>query len=118
MATIIADLRYALRILRRSPVFSAAALFSLALGIGANTAIFTLMDQILLRKLPFLDWRKKPKSEDLKSAYFKSSRGPPNLQQKCSIHARRATATWNFEVSVGSGIGSAPRKIAHHADKD
>src|SRR5947207_11330287 len=96
MATIIADLRYALRILRRSPVFSAAALFSLALGIGANTAIFTLMDQILLRKLPFLGWRKKPKSEDLKSAYFKSSRGTPNLQQKCSIHARMTTTNWNF----------------------
>ena|SRR5437870_1925106 len=55
MATIIADLRYALRILRRSPLFSAAAVFSLALGIGANTAIFTLMDQILLRKLPIKD---------------------------------------------------------------
>jgi predicted permease len=55
MATIIADLRYALRILRRSPLFSAAAIFSLALGIGANTAIFTLMDQILLRKLPIKD---------------------------------------------------------------
>jgi putative ABC transport system permease protein len=46
------DLRLALRGLRRSPLFSAVAILSLALGIGANTAIFTLIDQILLRRLP------------------------------------------------------------------
>jgi predicted permease len=50
--TPLADLRYALRGLRRNPLFSIVAILSLALGIGANTAIFTLMDQILLRKLP------------------------------------------------------------------
>jgi predicted permease len=46
------DLKYALRGLRRSPLFATVAVMSLALGIGANTAIFTLIDQILLRKLP------------------------------------------------------------------
>ena len=55
MANILADVRYALRTLRRNPLFAAAAILSLALGIGANTAIFTLMDQILLRKLPVKD---------------------------------------------------------------
>jgi hypothetical protein len=49
------DLRLAIRGLRRSPLFSLVATLSLALGIGANTAIFTLMDQILLRKLPVTD---------------------------------------------------------------
>jgi predicted permease len=52
MTTSLADLRFALRGLRRSPLFSTVAILSLALGIGANTAIFTLIDQILLRKLP------------------------------------------------------------------
>jgi predicted permease len=52
MITTLADLRLALRGLRRSPLFSIVAILSLALGIGANTAIFTLIDQILLRKLP------------------------------------------------------------------
>jgi predicted permease len=52
MTEIFADLRYALRGLRRSPLFATVAILSLSLGIGANTAIFTLIDQILLRKLP------------------------------------------------------------------
>src|SRR3954451_16199716 len=46
------DFRLAIRSLRRSPLFATVAILSLALGIGANTAIFTLIDQIVLRKLP------------------------------------------------------------------
>lgn len=52
MASSFSDLRFAIRGLRRSPLFATVAILSLALGIGANTAIFTLIDQILLRKLP------------------------------------------------------------------
>ena len=52
MSTIWSDFKYALRGLRRSPLFATVAILSLALGIGANSAIFTLMDQVLLRKLP------------------------------------------------------------------
>ena len=52
MGTLSSDLRFAVRGLRRSPLFSIVAILSLALGIGANSAIFTLIDQVLLRKLP------------------------------------------------------------------
>jgi predicted permease len=48
----LSSLRYGIRNLGRQPLFTAVALFSIALGIGANTAIFTLLDQFLLRSLP------------------------------------------------------------------
>lgn len=55
MAHLLSDLQYAFRSFAKSPVFTAVALTSLALGIGANTAIFTLMDQVILRALPLKD---------------------------------------------------------------
>src|SRR2546425_8495718 len=52
MTQLARDSAYALRGFRKSPVFSLVAVSSLALGIGANTAIFTLVDQLILRLLP------------------------------------------------------------------
>jgi predicted permease len=55
MAAILQDFRYSVRSLRKSPVFLAVAVLSLALGIGANTAIFTLINQLILQPLPVKD---------------------------------------------------------------
>src|SRR5271170_355957 len=52
MQTLIQDLRYSLRQIKRSPGFMITAVLTLALGVGANTAIFSLLDQALLRSLP------------------------------------------------------------------
>jgi predicted permease len=66
-ANLIQYFRHSFRLLRRSPIFSAVVVLMLALGIGANTAVFSVVDGVLLRKLPYRDpdrlvmvWERNP----------------------------------------------------------
>jgi putative ABC transport system permease protein len=67
------DLRYGLRMLRRSPGFAAMAVFTLALGIGANTAMFSVIDGVLLQRPPF------PESSRVMIVYQKQPNGATNI---------------------------------------
>ena len=74
MTGLLQDLKLAVRTLTKSPLFATMAVLSLALGIGANTAIFTLLDQLLLRMLPVRD----PQQLVMERKFIKTRNGPPS----------------------------------------
>ena len=67
MQTLRQDIAYALRQMRLSPVFTLTAMLTLALGIGASTAIFAVLDAVLLDPLPFLDRHLRQRAIDVAS---------------------------------------------------
>jgi predicted permease len=73
------DIRYGLRILARTPVISCVAILSLALGIGANTAIFSLIDTVMLRMLPVAKPEELMQVRILGSHYSSNPEGSPSF---------------------------------------
>jgi hypothetical protein len=102
------DLRYALRAMRKSPGFTLTAVLSLALGIGANTAIFTVVNAVLLRPLPFPEpdrlvqlWESKPSK-----GYFRNVVNPFNfLDWRERTHSFEAMAAVSGLTTNLTGLG-------------
>jgi len=74
MDTWLQDLRYSLRVLLKAPGFACAAILTLALGLGANTAIFSVINTVLLSPLPF------PQSKELMAVESRSVRNPTGAE--------------------------------------
>src|SRR6266481_2483531 len=106
LETTLQDLRYALRTLRKSAGFTTVAIFTLALGIGANTAIFGLVDSALLRALPF----RQP--EGLVHIWTTDERGETHTPSPPEFLALQKSST-AFEQVTGAGWADFFYGIVH-----
>src|SRR5215469_10565124 len=101
------DLRYAWRRLRQSPGFTLATAITLALGIGANTAMFSVVDSVLLRSLPYKNaeqlvvvWQKTPGSPQ----HMASEGNFIDWREQNHVFSELAAfATGSFNLSGGAG---------------
>jgi putative ABC transport system permease protein len=108
LQTLYKDLSYSLRVLGRSPGYAAAAVLSLALGIGTNTAIFSVADAFLLKPLPYMDARDltvitemAPKQDD-----FSNNVAPANFldwQNQSTSFQEMAASEWMDMNLTGAG---------------
>jgi putative ABC transport system permease protein len=125
MGTVAQDVRYAMRGFRRNPVFTIAVIATLAVGIGATTAVFSVVDRILFRSLPyahddrlvsfglsqslekqeftlggfFYEWRDNQKP--FESVTFERGISTCNLTETNPVHLNCGEVAWNFLPTLG-----------------
>lgn len=105
----LADLRHAWRALRRAPGYLAAVALTLAVGIGGTTALFGVVDRVLLRELPYRDPVRLVRVDEWPLADALVER----IAARRDLYAGVAGVTWSYDVSalVGAGSGPTPLRI-------
>src|SRR5687768_9305240 len=110
---VIRDLRYAVRMLRKTPGFTGVALLTLAIGIGVNTAVFTVVNALLLTPLPFPD----PGRLATVTTFSSSPQGAsenPSVDGKTFLAIQKDAATVDVAVSSG-GLSAGVNLVANGA---
>ena len=115
MNSLVQDLRYAVRQLRKSPGFTAVAVLTLALGIGANTAIFSVVNAVLLNPLPFSNPDRLVSMFEENEHFSNYSISYPNfLDWQRDNHAFQAVAAYRWADGAITGLGAAEDVPARH----
>ena len=109
------DLRYALRQLRKSPGFSAIAVITLALGIGATTAIFSVVYGVLLRPLPYADPDRLVSVFEITNQGHRNRLADPNFDDfRDQSHSFESIAKYSASPAPVSGGSQPTTSIVAH----
>jgi MacB-like periplasmic core domain len=118
LETLWQDVRYAGRLMRKKPVFAVMVSLTLALGIGGNAAVFSIVDAVLLKPLPYRNpsqlvaiWDSNPRDKGV-SKMFDSFADFRNLAENARAFDNIAVATWAVKGKLLSGHGSAREVFA------
>ena len=112
METLLADVRHSFRVLIKSPGFAIVAVLALALGIGANTAIFSVIDRVLLAPLPFLHSERIMRVQRKFPTGTGSSVSIPKFMAWRKVQTFQSMAAYDFgSVSLNLGTGDRPNPV-------
>jgi len=113
MTTLLQDLRYGVRMLAKAPGFTVIAILTLALGIGANTAIFSVVDAVLLKRLPYPDPARLMAVYEKQATTGEMSVAWPNFEDwRNQVHAFESVAAARQDTFTLTALGPATRIAA------